>query len=220
MLRWIKHVHEDIFKLLNSHVEVSRETFGKLVVYHDLLVKWQAKVNLVGPDTVKDAWSRHFLDSIQLIKLLTAKKISLMDIGSGAGFPGMVLAIMGVENVHLVESDQKKIIFLKEVSRETKTPVTFHATRVEHVKHDVFDVIVSRACSSLDTLLTYSNPFVSHETVCLFPKGRNYATELEDAEKHWNFQHLVVKSVTDIQGVVLKISNLRRGYESRQGKKT
>lgn len=188
-------------------------------MYHALLLKWQARVNLVGPDTIPDAWSRHFLDSLQLLRHLPSLDIDLMDIGTGAGFPGMVLAIAGVKNVHLVESDQKKMTFLKEVARLTKTEVTFHAKRVEHVSQMHLDVIVSRACSHLDTLLTYSSPNVSHETICLFPKGRNYTIELEDALKHWNFQYVVLPSVTDTQGVVLKITDLiRRGYESRTEK--
>ncbi len=212
-------MHEDAFQLLNRHVNVSRGTFDRLIAYYDLLVKWQAKVNLVGPDTIGDAWSRHFLDSLQLLPLLPSLDITLMDIGSGAGFPGMVLAVCGVRDVHLVESDQKKIIFLREVSRVTDTKVTLHAKRVEHVKHEKVDVITSRACSDLDTLLTYSSPNVSHETICLFPKGRNYTTEVNDALKHWQFEHIVVPSVTDTQGVVLKIKDLRRGYESNESKR-
>jgi len=213
-------VREDVFKLLNQYVDVSRETSEKLSIYHDLLVKWQKRVNLVGSNTIADAWSRHFLDSIQLFPQLPSCDVSVLDIGTGAGFPGMVLAILGVKNMHLAESDQKKILFLKEVSRETNTPVTFHAMRVEHVKHAIFDVITSRACSDLDTLLSYSAPFVSHETICLFPKGKNYATELEDAFLHWNFQHIVGNSVTDTLGVVLKITDLRRKYESGESKRT
>lgn len=213
-------MRDEVFHLLNQTVPVSRETYDRLVAYHDLLVKWQARVNLVGPNTIPDAWRRHFLDSLQLLKSLPSLDVALADIGSGAGFPGMVLAIAGVKNVHLIESDQKKILFLKEVSRVTNTSVTFHHCRVEQVKQDFFDVIVSRACSDLATLLDYSAPFVSHETKCLFPKGRNYTIELEDAFKHWNFQHVVLNSVTDTQGVVLEITNLRRKYEPSKDKQT
>ena len=212
-------MHEDAFTLLNRYVSVSRETFDRLVLYHDLLLKWQVRVNLVGPDSIREAWSRHFLDSLQLLAFLPSLDVRLMDIGSGAGFPGMALAIAGVSDVHLVESDQKKIIFLKEVSRITDTKITCHPKRVEQVSLNAVDVITSRACSDLDTLLGYSSSNVSHETICLFPKGKNYITEVENAFKHWSFQYIVGQSITDTQGVVLKITDLRRGYESSNTKR-
>jgi 16S rRNA (guanine527-N7)-methyltransferase len=125
----------------------------------------------------------------------------------------MVLAIAGGREVHLVESDLKKIAFLREVARVTKTEVVLHPKRIENVLLDGVDVVTSRACSSLDSLLTYAGANVSHETICLFHKGKNFGTEVEDALRYWDFQYIVVPSVTDTQGVVLKITNiLRRGY--------
>lgn len=212
-------MREDIFSLLNRHADVPCETFERLVAYHDLLLRWQAKVNLIGPDTVGDVWSRHFIDSIQLLKFLPGKHLSVLDIGSGAGFPGMVLAICGVANVTLAEVDQKKVIFLKEVARVTNTPVVIHAARVEALEEKVFDVVTSRACSALTTLLDYSSRFVSCETFCLFPKGRNYTKEVDDAQTKWNFQLETAPSVTDTQGVILKISQVeRRGHEPGKAK--
>lgn len=208
-------MRDDVFDDLNRHVQVSRETFSKLVLYHDLLLKWQARVNLVGPDTVPRVWRRHFLDSLQLLNHLPRHDCFLLDIGSGAGFPGMVLAICGLKNVWLAESDQKKITFLREVSRVTETPVKLHAARVETLISDrAFDVITSRACSSLATLCEYSHPNVSHETLCLFPKGRNYTKEIEEAHMQWGFELEVAPSVCDAESVILKLRHLtRRGHD-------
>ena len=213
-------MRDDIFRLLNRHVNVSRETFERLERYHDLLLKWQARVNLIGPDTVSESWTRHFLDSLQLLPFLPNPEARLLDIGSGAGFPGMVLAVCGMKNITLAESDQKKVIFLKEVARVTDTEVAIHAARVEALDAPSFDVITSRACSALTTLLDYSSKFVSHETFCLFPKGRNYTKEVDDAHINWNFELETAPSVTDTQGVILKLSQVnRRGHEPGKAKK-
>jgi 16S rRNA (guanine527-N7)-methyltransferase len=205
------------FDLLNSHVDVSRETYAKLNAYCDLLLKWQRSVNLVGPDTIKDVWRRHMLDSLQLLPLLPTLDVSVMDIGSGAGFPGMVLAIAGVKDVHLVESDHKKITFLREAARVTGVKVQLHHTRVEQVRGVNPDMITSRACSGLVTLCDYSYPHVSRETVCLFLKGRNYATEVENALNTWRFHIMVYPSIVEPQSVVLKISELGRKHEPGKG---
>ena len=213
-------MREDVFALLNRHVNVSRETCDKLVAYHDLLLKWQARVNLVSPNSIAEVWTRHFLDSVQLLNHLPSLDIKLLDIGSGAGFPGMVLAVCGVREVHLAESDQKKITFLKEVARVTETNIICHASRVEAITPSMYNVITSRACSALTTLCEYSVPNVSHETLCLFPKGRNYSKEVEDAKLHWSFQLEVAASVSDPEGVLLTLSQLtRRGHESGKSEK-
>ena len=112
---------------------VSRETLERLTAYADLLVKWQAKINLVGPDTIPSLWRRHFLDSAQVFPLLPQGIHRLVDMGSGAGFPGLVLAVMGVGDVHLIESDARKCAFLREAARITGTPVTVHNARIENL---------------------------------------------------------------------------------------
>jgi 16S rRNA (guanine527-N7)-methyltransferase len=203
-------VRESYFDYLNSHVAVSRETYHQLEIYYDLLLKWQPKINLVGPDTISHAWQRHFLDSLQLLNCMPSPAGVIVDFGSGAGFPGLVLAIAGAGEVHLIESDFRKTTFLKEVARLTGCPVVIHNERIEQCHFGKADVITSRACSSLTELLNHSTHFVSHETTCLFHKGKNYITELEDAKKHWLFDMEVIASVTDTQGVILKITNVRK----------
>jgi 16S rRNA (guanine527-N7)-methyltransferase len=212
----------DPFSLLNSHVAVSRETFQRLKIYHDLLLKWQSKINLVGKDTIPDSWSRHFLDSLQLKNYLMGVDGKILDVGTGAGFPGMVLAIAGVKNIFLIDSDEKKISFLKEVSRETKTDVNIICDRVENYSTDNVSIILSRAVANLCDLFETNFHNVSHETICLFPKGKNYAREIDDAKKEWSFKHDILPSVTDKNAVILRVSNLQRkkSVHGNQSKKT
>lgn len=196
------------YSALLSEAGVSRETFDRLKLYQELLLKWQSKINLIGPDTVADVWKRHFVDSLQLLLRKPDLSGICVDMGSGAGFPGMVLAIAGAGNMHLIESDGKKIIFLKEVARITKTPVTIHHKRIEECELDHVDVILARACSSLSDLFMLSEKYVSRETVCYFHKGKNYPKELLDAKREWLFDYVVIPSVTDTQGAILEVRNL------------
>lgn len=201
---------DDGFEFLNRHVEVSRETFSKFLLYKDLLLKWQAKINLVGDDTIADLWGRHFLDSIQLMPLLPKTKKPIVDFGTGAGFPGMVLAIMGIPNIHLIESDQKKISFLKEAARITQADVKIHSGRVENTKIHEAGVVTARALAPLSQLLEYTFPHVSHETICLFPKGKNWDMEIKDAQTKWQFDYQTTPSITDPNAIILSISHLER----------
>lgn len=196
--------------ILNQHIRVPRETLDRLSIYHNLLLKWQAKINLISNDSIPDVWSRHFLDSAQLINHLPSLDHTIMDIGSGAGFPGMVIAILGGRDIHLVESDGKKIAFLREISRETQTPVTLHHNRIENVCLEKCDVILSRACSDLNQLLKLCEKNVSRGTISLFHKGKNYSNELEDAKKYWSFESQILPSVTDKNGVIVKLSHIQR----------
>ncbi len=200
---------DSIFQTLNQHIPVSRETYDKLSIYHDLLIKWQKRINLVSNESIDTAWHRHFLDSLQLIKYIPDLSSTMLDMGTGAGFPGMTLAIYGARDMHLIESDAKKITFLREVARLTDTRVTFHNTRIESIKNLTAKIILSRACSELKSLCKYAHLFVSHETTCLFHKGKNYSKEIEDASKIWSFAHTIFPSVTSDQGVILQLSNLR-----------
>ena len=236
-------MREDAFRLLNHYINVSPEAFEKLSRYHDLLVKWQQKINLVGPDTIADAWRRHFLDSLQLQKMVLHhprrhemstgdpeeskmdsrlslrspeyEEYNILDLGSGAGFPGMALAICGAATMHLVESDAKKITFLEEVARITETKVFIHHCRIEDQPVEKPQIIVSRACSNLDRLLHYVSPYVSHETICLFHKGKNYSKEIVDAKEQWVFDETVIPSVTDAQAVILKLAHVRKREHDR-----
>lgn len=202
---------------------VPRGTLDRLRTYHALLVKWQRAVNLVGPRTIDDAWRRHFLDSAQLWPLV-ARHIAgredpvLVDLGSGAGFPGLVLAIIasGADTplaVHLVESDQRKAAFLQEVARATETAVTVHALRAEALGRSATvkaDIVTARALAPIDELLALAEPFLAPDGLCLFLKGAAVDAELTRAGETWTMAVERVPSRTDSSGTILRIHHLGR----------
>lgn len=194
---------------------VSRETLDRLRIYADLLVKWQLRINLVGPDTVPILWQRHFLDSAQLFPLLPHPASPLVDMGCGAGFPGLVLAIMGVSDVHLIESDSRKCAFLREVARLTGTSVTVHNARIEAVAPLGAQVVTARALASLEKLLNWAEPHLLPGGHCLFLKGKGSEDELTLASKEWNITSERVPSQTDPTGTILHLKEVRRGRAKR-----
>jgi 16S rRNA (guanine527-N7)-methyltransferase len=189
---------------------VSRETRERLNTYAELLRKWQRSINLVGPRTLDDLWNRHFTDSAQLLPLIPPTARILVDFGSGAGFPGLVLAILGVGQAHLIESDQRKATFLREVARATGTPVTVHAKRIEQVAPFPADVVSARALAPLSDLLGFAAPFLHPDSLCLFPKGQMAEGELTAASKTWNINVDRIQSVTDPSATILRLSQVSR----------
>ena len=171
---------------------VSRETLEKLSLYVDLLQKWQVRFNLVGPSTLQNIWRRHMLDSSRLFPYITKGVGSVLDLGSGAGFPGLVLSIMGLSNVVLLESNRKKCAFLKEVIRETACDTTVFNGRVEkYSKLRSAQYVTSRALASLDDLLIMSYPLLGYGGRCLFLKGVRYEEELTLATKKWSMDVII-----------------------------
>jgi len=196
-----------------ARCDVSRETLDRLRRYDELLRRWQNAINLVSAASLTDVWRRHFWDSAQLLPLIPADARSLLDVGSGAGFPGLVLAILGVKGVTLVESDGRKCAFLREVARETGAAVTIHAERVERLSDRIPppDIITSRAVASLDLLLDRIKLYITPNTICLFHKGRRVDGEIEQARKRWTMQLEKIPSETDPSGVILKLEDIGRG---------
>lgn len=186
-----------------SGQNVSRETLDKLQAYGELLVKWQKAVNLVSNSTLKDLWRRHFLDSAQLLSLIGTPLPSIADIGTGAGFPGMVLAILTNTPVHLIDSDHKKTTFLREVARVTDTPVHVHANRIEDVDIQV-GLVVSRALAPLETLLRWQQHLGA--STGLYLKGEKASAEIETAKQIYSFNCDISPSQSDPSGHILKIS--------------
>ena len=198
---------------------VSRETLERLKQYAALLGKWQRAINLVAPDTLPDLWRRHMLDSAQLWPLLPPDAKVLLDLGSGAGFPGLVLAIMGVPKVHLVESDARKATFLREVARialPRDQAVVVHAQRLEGLPPFAVDAITSRGLAPLSVLLRYAVDFIGPNTVCLFPKGAKAEEELTEAGKEWRMRLERVPSITDPAATIFRVSEIVRGSGQRE----
>lgn len=185
-----------------------------LALYKSLLIKWSKAVNLVSPSTLPDVDKRHFDDSLQLLPLIPVDAKVLFDLGSGAGFPGMVLAIERPDlQVHLFESDQKKCAFLSTVSRETHIPVVIHNQRIESVDENsdvVPDVITARALASLVELLDLSavwwirNP----QVILVFPKGAKATDEVAEARKIYDFDLQMAQSRTDKSAQILRLTNI------------
>lgn len=192
---------------------VSRETNARLNHYLDLLNKWNPRINLVSKSTLDDAWTRHFVDSAQIFNLPPENTSSWCDLGSGGGFPGLVIAIMAKEcrpnmQVQLVESDTRKATFLRTVARELELNTKVHSRRIEEISEISAEVASARALAALPKLLGYAMPYLKSGGTCLFPKGETWGKELKDAQDQWNFSHVAHKSKTSPDAVILEIKDL------------
>lgn len=193
-------------------MEFSDTVLEKLKTYQALLAKWQEKINLVSPTTINNAWERHFVDSAQLQKILPEGQNIVFDLGCGAGFPGLVLAMMNSDlDVHLIESDQKKCSFMKAVSRETETKVSVHNCRIEDFDGEkVPDIITARALASLPKLFDYCRGWIAQNpSLCLiFLKGQRADEELQAISHDWCFDCEEYKSQTEEGAKILKFTNI------------
>ena len=195
-----------------SHILVSRETYEKLCMFHKTLMKWQNSINLISKNTIKNIWERHFLDSAQLYKFVKGVEGNIIDFGSGAGFPGLVLAIMGKKNIHLVESDYKKCVFLKEIAMLTETDITIHNCRIEDLNFINVDLITCRALAPLSKLIEYVEIFINKSIAesrtspkLLFLKGKSYYSEVMELSKIKKISFKEYPSITDVHGKILYI---------------
>ena len=193
-----------------EQLNVSRETLARLQIYADLLAAWNKRINLVGPRTLEDVWRRHIFDSAQLLPLIPSSARVLVDLGSGAGLPGLVLAILGVPEVHLVEADTRKCAFLREAARVTQTTVALHAERLERIAGFAADVITARALAPLELLLDHAERFIGPHSLLLFLKGSGVPEELTQARKGWRMREMLHPSVSDPSGVVLQLEEVSR----------
>jgi 16S rRNA (guanine527-N7)-methyltransferase len=193
--------------------DVSRETLARLDILVAELHRWQRIKNLVGPATLDTAWTRHILDSLQLLAYAPEAR-AWLDLGSGAGFPGLVVALAGAERgltVALVESNSRKCSFLRHVARLADVRVTIHEARLETIVPDYAgraDVVSARALASLTDLLAWTEPLLKTGTTGLFPKGRDVISELTEAEQSWTFKAEVLPSRTDSEARILRITSL------------
>ena len=197
---------------LSRDLKVARETVSRLSTFVDLLCTRNQQLNLVAESTLSQVWHRHILDSGQLAPLVPDDARTIVDLGSGAGFPGMVLAIMlsnrpGLR-VHLIESIQKKCRFLEDVAKATGAPVTVHWSRAEALPELKADVVTARALAPLDKLLGLAFPFFRDGTIGLFLKGKSLPAELTLAAKSWKLDSTSIPSRSDPSGTVLRVTGL------------
>lgn len=196
---------------------VSRETEEQLDRFVELLLKWQRRLNLVAPSTLSTLWMRHVANSLQLVPL-AAEARTWVDLGSGGGFPGVVIACVlageGGARVHLVESNGKKAAFLREAARTVELPVVVHQTRAEIFGEscaEPVDAVTARALAPLKTLCDQAFPFIARGAIGVFPKGQDVDAELTDAAKYWKVEASKVPSKTSPEGAIILI----RGLEAR-----
>ena len=197
---------------------VSRETHQRLTVYADLLTRWQSRINLVGRSTIDAIWSRHIADSAQLLDHMPSLPCTVIDFGSGAGLPGLVLAILfadhGGGHVHLVESNAKKCAFLREAIRLTDAPATIHTRRIEDIDPDTLNpepqVVTARALASLTDLLEMAQKYMDKEAIGVFLKGQDVDDELTEAAKYWRISSDRMPSRIHDQGSILIVREATR----------
>lgn len=203
------HHHKTLEHVIGE--TVSRETMEKLCIYARLLQKWQPTINLVSNTTLPHLWERHIIDSAQLVPFLPPtggnKTLKIVDMGSGGGFPGLILALMTSHHLHLVESDSRKIAFLRTVIRETGCSAQLHPVRVESLPFMNADMLTARALASLQKLLELSKKQHHAGLSCLFMKGRTADSEKEELTGWSQLNITAQASKTDPQGQILQLKN-------------
>lgn len=196
-------------------LDASRETAERLAEYAALLRAWNPKINLVSRQTLGDLEARHFADSAQLLALAPSDATTWADLGSGGGFPGLVIAILAAERaptlrVTLVESDQRKAVFLRTVAQRTGVPLTVLADRIESVPPLGTHVLSARALAPLAVLLDHSERHLRPNGTALFPKGANWRAEVEVALERWRFRCENLPSATSPDGAILRVGEIAR----------
>lgn len=200
---------------IRAALNVSRETLDRLQALADLLVKWNPRINLVSKSTMTSLWERHILDSVQVLRCASHQALHWVDIGSGGGFPGLVVALMEGEpdapqKVTLIESDQRKCAFLRTVLRETGVKASVLTERIEQAPPQDADILSARALADLPLLFDFAERHLSVGGTALFPKGASWQKELKSVQESWSFDCEVVNSITDSQAVILKVGELKR----------
>ena len=196
-------------------LDVSRESVEKLEIYHALLLKWQKAINLVSGKTLDETWVRHFADSAQMVQFIPEHVKSVVDFGSGAGFPAALIAILRPDlEVSVVESDERKCQFMRTVSRETNTPIRIINARIESVSPEDIapDLITARALASVSQLLEYAQPFVAEnsELEMLLLKGERASDEVSEAQLVYDFESDRYPSVTNRDACILHLKSIKK----------
>ncbi len=199
----MKHAPDLALEVLSPDIRARLEHFA------DLLARWNRRINLVAPGDLANLWTRHISDSLQLVPLIPSG-FPVTDLGSGGGFPGLIIAICTNSPVTLIESDMRKASFLREAARETGTPATIVNARIENTVLPPAPVITARALAPLPQLLGWAVPLLQPDGICLFLKGRKAEDELTGSAATWHMTVARTRSRTDPDGVILALSHIRR----------
>ena len=181
----------------------------KIEFYLSSIIKYNKHTNLIGKSTIENIWDRHVLDCLQLTKHITNKKLKILDLGTGAGLPGILFSIVGYQKVLMVDSVKKKTDFVRKIIKELSLTAKIQNKRIEKPPTSQHDIIVSRALAPLVKLLTYARMYSNKNTTSLFLKGRNASSEIDMASKVYFFEFEKIKSLSSDEGCVLKINNIR-----------
>ncbi len=199
---------EQAFAEIEKFKIIDESSKNYLEEFVDLLIEENKKVNLIGKSTTEDIWNRHIVDSIQLFKFIKSENHKFADLGCGAGLPGLVLSIAGIKEIHLIEKSFRKCEFLRLARKISKNKITVHNRKIEEINQFPFDCIISRALASLEKLLEYSLKLLNKDGYCLFLKGKNFESELQDAKKIFNFDYILHQSITSNVSYIVEISNI------------
>ena len=203
-----RYIPDDVLQQLN----VSRESLIRLETFVELLLTWQEKINLIGPSTVENIWGRHVLDGLQVLPRMQDRAGTVADLGSGAGIPGLMVALGGGFHVTLYESNGKKAAFLREAIRQTRANAEVHQVRLEtledHLPAKLPRYVTARALAPLGQLLTLAQPFLSRGATGLFHKGQDVDREITEATKTWKLGAIKHPSMTDSRACILEVEGV------------
>ena len=194
--------------MMVDNLNVSREVNHHLLNYQNLLLKWNKAINLISRNSQKDIWERHILDSLQLLKYIDFSDM-IIDIGSGGGFPGIVLSICGVKNTVLIESDKKKSVFLAQAAKLSSNKIIIVDERIDEKFNMNCDILTSRGFSSVTNILGVTEGIKIQKKMLLL-KGKNYEKEIIEAQKHWVFDFNLHNSITSGEGKIVEIFNIKK----------
>lgn len=200
----------DTLKQITQFHTITKSQIKSLEDFVILLLQENHQFNFIGKSTVTDIWNRHILDSAQLLQFIDDKNAKFADFGTGAGFPGMVLSILGLKEVHLIEKAFRKCEFLRKSKLFSQNRIFVHQSKLEELDKVTFDCIMSRALAPLDKLLGYCQNFLKDDGYCLFLKGKNLNQELEEAQKQFQFTYTTHPSLTSDESKIIKISKIKK----------
>lgn len=200
---------EKIFENINNITKISKEQFEALKKYVDFLIDYNNKINLIGKSTIEDIWNRHIIDSLQISKLID-DNLTVADLGSGAGLPGIPLSIVKVKNITLFEKSPRKCEFLNQAKNFSSNKIIVKNENLYDVKNESFDIIVSRALANLNLLLQFSDNLKKNDTKLIFLKGKKIFEELDIAKKYWNIEYQLFNSITSDEGKIVYITKFSK----------
>jgi len=194
--------------IINNFFSITCAQETKFQNFIDELISYNKHTNLVGKSTLIDPWRSHILDSIQITPFIKNKRSSILDMGTGAGVPGLILSILGYNNVSLVDSNGKKINFIKGACKKLDINANIFLGRIEKLRKTQYKFLISRGLAGLSKLLTYSHNFINSDTVLIFLKGKTINEEIIEASNKWSFKSRIYPSFSDERGRILIIKKL------------